>query len=121
MERRYRDYSQEGPLTASQLSEALKRLRHMVPVGPKDQVNVEKTIYETMRNAGEIEIVFDRSLKDRLKVILAIDNGGWSMEPYIELVQTLFNYARAQFKDLKHFIFITPSTIITMIERGGHG
>jgi len=58
-----------------------------------------------MRNAGEIEIVFDRSLKDRLKVILAIDNGGWSMEPYIELVQTLFNYARAQFKDLKTFFF----------------
>jgi len=42
-----------------------------------------------LKNAGEIEIVFDRSLKDRLKVILAIDNGGWSMDPYIELVQTL--------------------------------
>jgi uncharacterized protein with von Willebrand factor type A (vWA) domain len=58
-----------------------------------------------MRNAGEIEIVFDRRLKDRLKVILAIDNGGWSMDPYIELVQTLFNYARAQFKELKTFFF----------------
>jgi uncharacterized protein with von Willebrand factor type A (vWA) domain len=58
-----------------------------------------------MKNAGEIEIIFDRSLKDRLKVILAIDNGGWSMDPYIQLVQTLFNYARAQFKDLKTFFF----------------
>jgi hypothetical protein len=58
-----------------------------------------------MKNAGEIEIVFDRSLRDRLKVILAIDNGGWSMDPYIELCQTLFNYARAQFKDLKTFFF----------------
>ena len=38
-----------------------------------------------MKNAGEIEIIFDRSLKDRLKVILAIDNGGWSMDPYIDL------------------------------------
>ena len=58
-----------------------------------------------MKKAGEIEIIYDRSLRDRLKVILAIDNGGWSMDPYIELVQTLFNYARAQFKDLKTFFF----------------
>ncbi|MBN1849199.1 MAG: hypothetical protein JW932_11515 [Deltaproteobacteria bacterium] len=105
MDRRYRDYSQEGPLTQSQIGEALKRLRNMVPVGPKDQVNVDETIYRTMKNAGEIEIVFDRSLKDRLKIILAIDNGGWSMEPYIAIVQTLFHYARAQFKDLKILFF----------------
>ncbi|MBN2062779.1 MAG: hypothetical protein JW882_20420 [Deltaproteobacteria bacterium] len=105
MDRRYRDYSQEGPLTQSQMSEALKRLRNMVPAGPKDQVNVDKTIYRTMKNAGEIEIVFDRSLKDRLKVMLAIDNGGWSMEPYIPVVQTLFNYSRSQFKDLKTVYF----------------
>jgi uncharacterized protein len=76
-----------------------------VPTGPKDQVNIAATIYQTMKNAGEIEIVFDRSLKDRLKVILAIDNGGWSMDPYIPVVQTLFDYARAQFKDLKTYFF----------------
>ncbi|MGD8388709.1 MAG: hypothetical protein PVG49_16300 [Desulfobacteraceae bacterium] len=105
MDRRYKDYSQEGPLTQSQIGEALKRLRNLVPVGPRDQVNVERSIYETMRNGGEIEIVFDRSLRDRLKVILAIDNGGWSMDPYIAVVQTLFNYARAQFKDLRTFFF----------------
>jgi len=105
MDRRYRDYSQEGPLTQAQIGEALKRLRNMVPVGAKDQINIDKTIYQTMKNAGEIEIVFDRSLKDRLKVILAIDNGGWSMDPYVEMVQTLFNYSRSQFKEVKTFFF----------------
>ncbi len=105
MERRYKDYSLDGPLTEHQMGEALKRLRQMVPEGPKDIVNVEKTIYETMRNAGEIEIVYDRRMTDRLKVILMIDNGGWSMEPYIDVVQTLFNYARSQFKDLKIYYF----------------
>ena len=105
MDRRYRDYSQEGPLTQAQMGEALKRLRNMVPSGPRDVVNIDETIYQTMKNAGEIENIFDRRLKDRLKVILAIDNGGWSMDPYIEMVQTLFNYARAQFKELKTFFF----------------
>ncbi|MCF8130656.1 MAG: hypothetical protein K9N10_19260 [Deltaproteobacteria bacterium] len=105
MDRRYKDYSQEGPLTQAQIGEALKRLRNMVPSGPKDVVNIDETIYQTMKNAGEIEIVFERSLKDRLKVVLAIDNGGWSMDPYIEMVQTLFNYARAQFKEVKTYFF----------------
>ncbi|MFC1798903.1 VWA domain-containing protein [Thermodesulfobacteriota bacterium] len=105
MERRFRDYSLNGPLTQAMIGEALKRLRHMVPSGPKDRLNIDETIYRTMKNAGEIEIVFDRSLKDRLKVILAIDNGGWSMDPYIRVVQTLFDYARAQFKELKTYYF----------------
>ncbi|MFC1828885.1 VWA domain-containing protein [Thermodesulfobacteriota bacterium] len=105
LERRYRDYSLRGPLTQSMVGEALKRLRNMRPTGPKDRINIDETIYQTMRNGGEIEIVFSRSLKDRLKVILAIDNGGWSMDPYIPVVQTLFDYARYQFKDLKTYFF----------------
>ena len=100
LERRYKDYSSSAPLTRAQMGEALKRLRRLIPAGPKDLVSVDKTIYQTMRNAGEIEIVFDRRLADRLKILLLIDNGGWSMDPYVETVQTLFHYARAQFKDL---------------------
>jgi uncharacterized protein len=105
MDRRYRDYSQQGPLTRRHMGEALKRLRNMIPTGPRDRINIDETIYQTMKNAGEIEIIFERSLKDRLKVILAIDNGGWSMDPYIGIVQNLFDYARSQFKDLKTFFF----------------
>ena len=105
LERRYKDYTRSGLLTQDMVGEALKRLRNMIPVGPEDKVDIDKTIYQTMKNCGEIEIVFSRSLKDRLKVILAIDNGGWSMDPYIQVVQTLFDYARSQFKDLKTCFF----------------
>jgi hypothetical protein len=58
-----------------------------------------------MRNAGDIEIVFDRRLSDRLKVKLFIDNGGWSMDPYVEMIQVLFNYAKFQFKELEIYYF----------------
>lgn len=105
MDRRYKDYSQSGPLTRAQIGEALKRLRNLVPEGPKDRLNVDASIYQTIKNGGEIQIVFDRGLRDRLQVALAIDNGGWSMDPYIPVVQTLFDYARAQFKDLKTYFF----------------
>ncbi|NVN91608.1 MAG: hypothetical protein HXX11_13535 [Desulfuromonadales bacterium] len=101
LERRYKDYSQTAPLTRSQMGEALKRLRHLAPSGPRDMVNVDKSIYQTMRNAGEIEIAFDRRMKDRLSVLLLIDNGGWSMDQYVDTVQALFHYAEAQFRELK--------------------
>jgi len=104
-ERRYRDYSTHGPLTRASMGEALKKLRNLVPKGPKDELNIDATIYQTMRNGGEIEMVFERGVVDRLKVILAIDNGGWSMEPHVELVQTLFNYSKSEFKDLKTYFF----------------
>lgn len=105
MERRYKDYARSGPLTQDLIGEALKRLRNMIPSGPKNQVDINETIYQTMKNGGEIEIIFSRSIKDRLKVILAIDNGGWSMDPYISVVQTLFDYAGDQFKDIKTYFF----------------
>jgi len=104
-ERRYRNYSATGPLTTSTMGEALKKLRNMVPRGPKDSLNIEETVRETIRNGGEIDLVFERGVVDRLKVILLIDNGGWSMEPHVELVQTLFNYAKSEFKDLKIYFF----------------
>jgi len=100
LERRYKDYSRSAPLSRAQIGEALKRLRNLTPSGPRDVVSIPKTIRQTICNAGEIEIVFDRRLSDRLKVLLLIDNGGWSMDPYVETVQTLFHYARSQFRDL---------------------
>lgn len=104
-ERRYRSYSVDTPLTRGSIGEALKRLRNLVPQGSKDTLNIDATIYQTIKNGGEIELIFDREEVDRLKIILAIDNGGWSMEPYVDIVQTLFSYSIAQFKDVKTYYF----------------
>lgn len=105
LERRYKAYSVDAPLTLSQVGEALKRLRHVIPAGPRDALIIDKTIYETTKNGGDIEIVYDRRLLDRLKVALLIDNGGSSMDAYIHAVQVLFSYAHAQFKELKTYYF----------------
>lgn len=105
MERRWKDYAFEGPIDQSQMAEALKRLRHLQPAGPRDQLNIRETIYQTVKKAGDIEIVFDRRLKDKLKVILMMDNGGWSMDPYIDICRTLFKYATDNFKEVKTYYF----------------
>lgn len=99
--RRYFDYQEHRLLDSSQLGAALDRLRLLTPSGPLSKVDVDATIAATMKNAGEIEIVYTRELKDRLKVILCIDNGGVSMDPHVGLVKALFTHARNQFKELK--------------------
>ncbi len=104
-DRRFKDYTADGPITESTMMEALKRLRNMVPHGPRDKVDIDATITNTMKNAGEIEIIFKQSLKDRLKVVLAIDNGGVSMDPYVNIVKKLFDHAQSFFKDLKVLYF----------------
>jgi len=104
-ERRYKDYSAGRTLGVSEMGEALRHLKDLRPVGPRDQVNIEESIRETCRQGGEIEIVFDRALRDRLRVILMMDNGGWSMDPYIEVCSNLFHHARSNFKELSVYYF----------------
>ena len=41
--------------------------------GPETEINIDETIYETVRNGGEIELIFQKDFKDRLKVVLAIE------------------------------------------------
>lgn len=112
-ERRYRDYAADAPLTSSSMSEALKKLRNMIPQGAKDQLNIDTSIYQTIKNGGEIEIVFDHRSVNRLRVILAIDNGGWSMEPHVGMVRGLFSHAQSQFRELKTCYF--HNTIYDML------
>jgi len=104
-ERRYKDYSLGRTIGAAEMGEALRHLKDLKPAGPRDEVNIEKSIAETCKNCGEIEIVMDKALRDKLRVILMMDNGGWSMDPFIEMCQTLFAYASSTFKELKTYYF----------------
>jgi uncharacterized protein with von Willebrand factor type A (vWA) domain len=105
LERRYKDYSLGRTIGAAEIGEALRHLKDLQPVGPRDAVNIEKSIKETCKNCGEIEIVLDKALRNRLRVILMMDNGGWSMDPYLEMCQTLFAYASWAFKELSTYYF----------------
>lgn len=105
LDRRYVDYAEDGPLTERQLGEALRALRHLTPSGPRDRLDVEASIRQTVRQGGEIELVFDRRWVDRLNVFLLLDNGGWSMSPYVPLTRALFGQARDAFRRLRTFYF----------------
>ena len=104
-ERRYIDYSEKSTLTHENLRQALASLKSLRPVGPESELDVDETIYRTARNGGEIELVFGRELRNRLKLIVLLDNGGYSMDPHIPLVRTVFQKLRGLFRDIHYFYF----------------
>lgn len=99
-ERRYRDYAKDRPLSPIAFGEVFRLLRDLRRVGPKTELDVEETIRETLRLGGEIEPVFVRGKRDKLEVVLLIDNGGFSMDPFTDVVAKLFREARKSFKSL---------------------
>lgn len=105
MDRRYVDYSEDRVLSERQMAEALRALRYRAPVGPRDRLDIDASIRETVRQGGEIELVFDRRLTDKLSVFLFIDNGGYSMWPYVNTTRALFHHARDSFRRLRTFFF----------------
>ncbi|RJX33841.1 MAG: VWA domain-containing protein [Desulfarculus sp.] len=105
-ERRFRNYRTDVTLDVRQIKLALKKLRQFAKEGPEDWLDLDETIDQTCRNAGEIELVFTRERKNTVKVLLLMDSGG-SMNPYARLVDRLFSAAHqmTHFRDLKAYYF----------------
>jgi uncharacterized protein with von Willebrand factor type A (vWA) domain len=105
-ERRFRNYRHDRILETRQLKVALKRLRRLEATGVAQELNMEKTIAQTCRNAGDIDLVFTPPRKNQAELLLLMDVGG-SMDPYARMVEALFSAAHASqhFKAFKYFYF----------------
>jgi len=104
-ERRYIDYSDDTSLRGANLAQALAALKKLTPSGPRDELDLDATIYQSARNGGEIDLVFRRALLDKIEVVLLIDNGGTSMLPHVQLTRLLFAKLRDRIKRLHTYFF----------------
>jgi uncharacterized protein with von Willebrand factor type A (vWA) domain len=91
-ERRYRGYRKDVVLDVRQIDVALRDLRQLGREGATEELDLDETVDETCRNAGELELVFRPPRRNRVKLILMMDVGG-SMDPYAELMSRLFTAA----------------------------
>jgi hypothetical protein len=103
--RRYIAYADTNVLKNENLRQALESMKHMKDVGPHSLLNLDETIRRTARDGGEIDLVFERERRDRISVMLMIDNGGYSMDPYIDLTQMLFARLHDRFEDITTYYF----------------
>ncbi len=87
-ERRYRDYRTDVALDSRQLRVALRRLRQLTRSGLPTELDLDETIDETCRNAGEIELVFRAPRRNDVRLLMLMDVGG-TMDPYYEPMSQL--------------------------------
>lgn len=104
-DRRYVDYSDDHKISDNPIGQALGALRNLKPAGAHTELDIQETIYYTGRNGGEIELIFKRPLRDKLKIALFMDNGGASMLPFVNSTQRLFDRVRDRFKDSHTYYF----------------
>jgi uncharacterized protein len=104
-ERNYIDYTSSHLLKGTNIRQALTALKQLKPSGAHTELDISATIRATAQNGGEIELVFQRDLKDKISVILMIDNGGMSMLPHVDLTRLLFDKLKDRFKELKTYYF----------------
>ncbi len=87
-ERRFKNYRTDLTLDVRQLRVALRRLRQLTRTGEASELDIDETIDETCKNAGEIELVFRPPRRNNVRLLLLMDVGG-TMEPYYEPVSQL--------------------------------
>jgi len=87
-ERRYQDYRTDDALDVRSVKVALRRLRQLTRQGQQTELDLDETIDETCRNAGEIEMVFRAPRRNNVRLLLLMDVGG-TMDPYYEPVSRL--------------------------------
>lgn len=102
--RSFKNYRDDMTLDTRSIKTVLSYIRQVVREGPKDNLDVDGTIDATCRNAGELEFIWDRARKKRIKLMLLMDAGG-TMTPHTELVSRLFSAAKDIVKDLKFYYF----------------
>src|SRR5688500_7707016 len=104
--RRFRPYRSDLLLDIRQIEVALRKLRAFQREGQPDELDIEGSIDETAKNAGELEIVTRPPRKSNVRVLLLMDVGG-SMDPYAEMVSRLFSAAKraSNIRQLKTYYF----------------
>jgi uncharacterized protein with von Willebrand factor type A (vWA) domain len=102
--RSFKNYRDDVTLDIRSIKTVLSFIRQVVREGPKDSLDVDGTIDATCRNAGELEFIWDRARKKRIKLMLLMDAGG-TMTPHTDLVSRLFSAAKDIVKDLQFYYF----------------
>jgi len=87
-ERQFKDYRTDQQLDLRQLKVSLRRLRQLTRSGQATELDLDETIDETCRNAGEIELVFRAPRRNNVRLLLLMDVGG-TMDPYYKPVSRL--------------------------------
>lgn len=102
--REFRDLDDSVELNTRNMKMALRRLRVLTREGVGEELDLDKTIEKTSRNAGLLNLEMVPSKTNNVKVLMFFDIGG-SMDDHIDLCSRLFSAAKYEFKHLEFYYF----------------
>lgn len=106
--RKYKELRDDKLTNIRQFEMALRSLRllNSKHEGPKNELDLDATIEATGRNAGMLNLIWERPRKNNLKVVILMDSIG-SIDRHHDVCKRLFNAAHraTQFKEIKFFYF----------------
>ncbi|MBI3394838.1 MAG: VWA domain-containing protein [Spirochaetia bacterium] len=103
--RRYREYSDDERINVRGYTIALRKLKDLRREG-RPEFDLRESIRRTADSGGDPEIVFERSRKNRMTLLLLTDVGG-SMTGHARSVSRLFSAASKMqhFRKFQHYYF----------------
>ena len=85
---------------------ALASLKGIIEDSAHDRLDVKGTIKEGLRRGGLFLPEMQSIEEEKLQILLFIDNGGYSMSPYVILIRELFKKMKTRFAhDLETYYF----------------
>lgn len=118
-DRKFYPVDMDSVINDNNVDAALASLKGIVEESAHDQLDIPDTIQKGLKRGGlfipELKSVTD----EKLQVLLFIDNGGYSMDPYIRVVRALFKKMKTRFAhDLETYYF--HNTIYDYIYTDAH-
>jgi uncharacterized protein with von Willebrand factor type A (vWA) domain len=102
--REFKNLDDNIELGTRNIKVALRRLRRFARQGAADELDLDRTIAGTARNAGWLDLHMRPERHNAVKVLIFLDIGG-SMDDHIRVCEELFSACRSELKYLEHFYF----------------
>ncbi len=105
-DKNYFPIDREALLNDNNVDAALASLKGVIEESATEKLDVPQTIKAGLKRGGLFLPELSSEKNEELKVIVLIDNGGYSMAPYIKSVQNLFRKMKTRFAhDLEVYYF----------------
>ena len=103
---RYFPVDRDSRLSDDTIDATLASLKGTIEESAEEKLDIDLTINSGLKRGGIFLPEMKDMIDEKMQIILLIDNGGYSMDPYINVVQKLFKKMKTRFAhDLKVFYF----------------
>lgn len=105
-DRRFFPVDRDMIVNDNNVDAALASLKGIIEESAHEELDIKKTIKKGLQRGGLFVPELVNEQNQKLQVMLLIDNGGYSMSPYVYTVQNLFKKMKTRFAhDLETYYF----------------